>query len=143
VPQEKKNPIPIEDQTPSAKAAARLDEKVLEFRKAVHDAAPSSAFDQGDVVEISADVAIPSLTEHRVIEGQGKKGLVVAQSFVAGSESRHAGKVCRAVMTSGGDLVTTPEENLRRPAPKYHSMGTGLTDEQWAALWGKKKGTEK
>lgn len=130
-----KNQVPVEDQAPSEAARQRIDEQALAFREAVHAGAPASDFEQGEPVEIRADRKYRSLTAHADIPTKGRKGQVVGQAFVAGDESRHAGKVCRAVVLESGDMVTTPEEDLR--ASRGRVAGYRVSQERWDEIFSK------
>lgn len=134
-----KNPVPIEEQAPSAKAKEQIDERVGEFRKKVHEEhAHLSDFSQGDEVEISKEAEYESITSGQTAQAKGKTGRVVGQAYVAPEGSRHEGKVCRGVMLDNGELITTPEEKLVA-STKVSSSLSHISQERWDAIFKPKK----
>lgn len=110
-----KCPLPSELMTPSQKAKDQIDEMITEFGVDAETAGPASELRARERVTVKrgkGDISQP-------IEGarsnvDGATGEIVGQSYIGGSESAHAGKVCRAVRFPSGEVVCTAEENLVR-----------------------------
>ena len=138
--EKQENPIPVEDQAPSAAAKKRIDERLEETRRELvqETEAEMSEFGQGDEVEFRDETKYESLTSHANRDAAGQEGRVVGQAFVAGSDSKHRGQVCRGVMLRNGDLVTTPERKLKKSTRASVTFSNCISQERWDGIFGKK-----
>lgn len=132
--------VPDNWREPSAKAAREIDEQVNDWaRDAVHVDADKSEFLPSARVFLREG--------ERDAAGQlvgGSEGVVIGAPFTMpnepdpnGRKSRHAGKVCRAVLLDDGRAVHTPEERL---SSGRLSVGfSGISQERWDHIFGRKR----
>lgn len=116
---------------PSAAAAAEQQEKIDEWASdMVNRPRIETGFHLNEEVEIREEA--PYQVAGGVADARGRTGRVAAQPYVAGDESAHAGKTCRAViMDDSGELICTAERNL---ASRTHAVSRPSTA-AYRAAW--------